>query len=40
MPVPSPDFKKALKRLPEADKEALLLRAVRRDAELDRKSVV
>ncbi|HEX8507186.1 MAG TPA: hypothetical protein VF630_17615 [Hymenobacter sp.] len=34
MPVPSPDFKKALKRLPEAEKEALLLRAVRRDAEL------
>ena len=34
MPVPSPDFKKALKRLGEAEKEALLLRAVRRDAEL------
>ncbi len=34
MPVPSPDFKKALKRLPESEKEALLLRAVRRDAEL------
>ncbi|SFQ02462.1 hypothetical protein [Hymenobacter arizonensis] len=34
MPVPSPDFKKALKRLSEAEKEALLLRAVRRDAEL------
>ncbi|MBD2766636.1 hypothetical protein IC235_01860 [Hymenobacter sp. BT664] len=34
MPVPSSDFKKALKRLPESDKEALLLRAVRRDAEL------
>ncbi|GAA4369963.1 hypothetical protein GCM10023185_44080 [Hymenobacter saemangeumensis] len=34
MPVPSPDFKKAIKRLPEAEKETLLLRAVRRDAEL------
>ena len=34
MPVPSPEFKKALKRLPENEKEALLLRAVRRDAEL------
>ena len=34
MPVPSPDFKKALKRLAEPEKEALLLRAVRRDAEL------
>ena len=34
MPVPSSDFKKALKRLGEAEKEALLLRAVRRDAEL------
>ncbi|OGX81478.1 hypothetical protein BEN47_05440 [Hymenobacter lapidarius] len=34
MPVPSSDFKKALKRLPESEKEALLLRAVRRDAEL------
>ena len=34
MPVPSPNFKKALKRLPESEKEALLLRAVRRDAEL------
>jgi hypothetical protein len=34
MPVPSSDFKKALKRLAEAEKEALLLRAVRRDAEL------
>ena len=34
MPVPSPDFKKALKRLAESEKEALLLRAVRRDAEL------
>jgi len=34
MPVPSPDFKKALKRLSESEKETLLLRAVRRDAEL------
>ena len=34
MPVPSADFKKALKRLSEAEKEALLLRAARRDAEL------
>ena len=34
MPVPSPDFKKALKRLTESEKETLLLRAVRRDAEL------
>lgn len=34
MPVPAPEFKKALKRLSEAEKEALLLRAVRRDAEL------
>ncbi|MBJ6109763.1 hypothetical protein JAO73_12115 [Hymenobacter sp. BT523] len=34
MPVPSAEFKKALKRLSEAEKEALLLRAVRRDAEL------
>ncbi|MBF9237815.1 hypothetical protein I2I05_10455 [Hymenobacter sp. BT683] len=34
MPVPSSDFKKVLKRLPESEKEALLLRAVRRDAEL------
>ncbi|WP_310395111.1 hypothetical protein [Hymenobacter sp.] len=34
MPVPSPDFKKALKRLAESEKETLLLRAVRRDAEL------
>jgi len=34
MPVPSAEFKKALKRLPDADKEKLLLRAVRRDAEL------
>ena len=34
MPVPSVDFKKALARLSEKEKEALLLRAVRRDAEL------
>ena len=34
MPVPSAEFKKALKRLPDAEKEKLLLRAVRRDAEL------
>lgn len=34
MPVPSAAFKKALQRLPEKEKEALLLRAVRRDAEL------
>ena len=34
MPVPAADFKKALKRLTESEKEALLLRAVRRDAEL------
>ena len=34
MPVPSADFKKALKRLSETEKEALLLRAARRDAEL------
>ena len=34
MPIPSSDFKKALKRLGENEKEALLLRAVRRDAEL------
>lgn len=34
MPVPTPEFKKALKRLSETEKEALLLRAVRRDAEL------
>ena len=34
MPVPSTDFKKALKRLTETEKESLLLRAVRRDAEL------
>jgi hypothetical protein len=34
MPVPSADFKKALQRLSEKEKELLLLRAVRRDAEL------
>ncbi|MCC2548119.1 hypothetical protein LJY25_16840 [Hymenobacter sp. BT175] len=34
MPVPSTDFKKALKRLSDKEKETLLLRAVRRDAEL------
>ena len=34
MPVPAPEFKKAIKRLGEAEKEALLQRAVRRDAEL------
>ncbi|MBT2556796.1 hypothetical protein J7E24_03295 [Hymenobacter sp. ISL-91] len=34
MPVPSADFKRALKQLSEKEKEALLLRAARRDAEL------
>ena len=34
MPVPSADFKKALQRLSEKEKETLLLRAARRDAEL------
>ena len=34
MPVPSSDFKKALARLSDKEKEALVLRAVRRDAEL------
>ncbi|WP_046242937.1 hypothetical protein [Hymenobacter terrenus] len=34
MPIPTPEFKKALKRLTETEKESLLLRAVRRDAEL------
>jgi len=34
MPVPSADFKKALKELSEKEKEALILRAARRDAEL------
>ncbi|MDQ3291383.1 MAG: hypothetical protein M3Q05_08855 [Bacteroidota bacterium] len=34
MPAPSVEFKKALKELSEKEKENLLLRAVRRDAEL------
>ncbi len=34
MPVPSADFKKALTRLSDKELAALLLRAVRRDAEL------
>lgn len=34
MPVPSADFKKAVRELTEKEKESLLLRAVRRDAEL------
>ena len=34
MPVPSSEFKKSLKRLSDTEKEVLLLRAVRRDAEL------
>jgi hypothetical protein len=34
MPVPSAEFKRALKRLSDKEKEALLLRAARRDAEL------
>ena len=34
MPVPSTEFKKALKHLSDKEKETLLLRAVRRDAEL------
>ena len=34
MPVPSAEFKKALKRLSDQEKESLLLRTVRRDAEL------
>ena len=34
MPVPSAEFKKALQRLSDKEKEALLLRAARRDAEL------
>jgi len=34
MPPPSADFKKALGRLSDKEKEALVLRAVRRDAEL------
>lgn len=34
MPVPSADFKQALKQLTEKEKEAIILRAARRDAEL------
>lgn len=34
MPVPSAEFKRALKKLSDKEKEALLLRAARRDAEL------
>jgi hypothetical protein len=34
MPAPSTDFKRALKQLTEKEKEDLLLKAVRRDAEL------
>jgi len=34
MPVPSAEFKKAIKQLTDKEKEALLLKAVRRDAEL------
>ena len=34
MPVPSSEFKKAIKQLTDKEKEALLLKAVRRDAEL------
>ena len=34
MPVPSTDFKKELKKLNDKEKEAIILRAVRRDAEL------
>ncbi len=34
MPVPTADLKKAVARLSEKEKEALVLRAVRRDAEL------
>ncbi|UOQ67392.1 hypothetical protein [Hymenobacter volaticus] len=34
MPVPSADFKKAINRLSDKEKETLLLRAARRDAEL------
>jgi hypothetical protein len=33
MPVPSADFKQALKQLSEKEKEALILRLVRKDAE-------
>lgn len=34
MPVPSPVFKKTIQLLSEKEKEAIILRAVRRDAEL------
>jgi len=34
MPVPSADFKKALKELTDKEKETIILRAARRDAEL------
>lgn len=34
MPVPSTDFKKAIKQLSDKEKEAVILKAVRRDAEL------
>jgi hypothetical protein len=34
MPVPTADFKKELKKLTDKEKEAIILRAVRRDAEL------
>ena len=34
MPVPSADFKKAVARLSDKEKEALIVRAARRDAEL------
>ena len=34
MPVPSAEFKKAVARLSDKEKEALILRAARRDAEL------
>jgi len=34
MPAPSASFKKAIKQLSDREKEALLLKAVRRDAEL------
>ena len=34
MPVPSAEFRKALQRLSDKEKETLLLRAARRDAEL------
>ena len=34
MPVPSIDFKKVIKQLSDKEKEAIILKAVRRDAEL------